>query len=108
MVVRVGCLRAGLSQDGEGPVCSVVLPMASKKLTTPSFPWLRPYYGADSIAASVDESTSSVTRSRMASEGSPAHVRSGQQAGRATYALILEPHRAQLRKPGPANANFIA
>src|ERR1700728_4349338 len=40
--------------------------MASKKLATPSLPCLGPYHGADGIAASVDQSTSSVTRSRMA------------------------------------------
>src|SRR5579863_1656756 len=40
--------------------------MAWRKLTTPSVPCLGPYHGADAIAASVDQSTSSVTRSRMA------------------------------------------
>ena len=46
-------------------VTGPVLPMASKKLTTPSLPCLGPYHGADGMAASVDQSTSSVTRSRM-------------------------------------------
>src|ERR1700730_10691089 len=43
-----------------------VWPMASKKLATPSLPCRGPYHGADAMAASVDQSTSSVTRSRMA------------------------------------------
>ena len=47
-------------------VTGPVLPMASKKPATPSSPCLGPYHGADAMAASVDQSTSSVTRSRMA------------------------------------------
>jgi len=52
--------------SGVNSVTGPVLPMASKKLIRPSFPCRGPYHGADSIAASVDQSTSSVTRSRMA------------------------------------------
>src|SRR4029077_6890269 len=40
--------------------------MAAKKPATSSLPCLGPYHGADTIAASVDQSTSSVTRFRMA------------------------------------------
>src|ERR1700733_10947914 len=52
--------------SGVNSVTGPVLPMASRKLATSSFPCLGPYHGADGIAASVDQSTSSVTRSRIA------------------------------------------
>src|SRR5215472_17167011 len=52
--------------SGVNSVTGPVLPTPAKKSATSSLPCLGPYHGADSIAASVDQSTSSVTRSRMA------------------------------------------
>ena len=53
--------------SGVNSVIGPVRPMASKKLRTPSLPRLGPYHGADSIAASVDQSTSSERASFPAS-----------------------------------------
>src|ERR1700678_567372 len=52
--------------SGMNSVTGPVLPMPSKKPASSPFPCLGPYHGADSMAASVDQSTSSVTRSRTA------------------------------------------
>src|ERR1700752_4303906 len=52
--------------SGVNSVTGPVFPIAAKKPATASLPWRGPYHGADSIAASVDQSMSSVTRSRMA------------------------------------------
>src|SRR5579862_6022387 len=52
--------------SGVNSVTGPAWPMASKKLATSALPCRGPYQGADGIAASVDQSMSSVTRSSMA------------------------------------------
>lgn len=52
--------------SGVNSVIGPVVTMASKRPRTSSFPCRGPYQGAEVIAASVDQSMSPVTRSRMA------------------------------------------
>jgi hypothetical protein len=52
--------------SGVNSVIGPVVTIASKKLRTSSFPCRGPCQGAEVIAASVDQSMSPVTRSRMA------------------------------------------
>src|SRR5580658_6049346 len=53
---------------GVNSVISMLSARSRKKLSTPVLPVRGPYHGAALLAASADQSTSSVTRSRIAVE----------------------------------------